>query len=85
MAPKLSRPPDPRDPQYQSLERRINLALHIAIFVALNSGLWFYRSITYQEWQGFGWIVLWWGLIILNQGIWVGTKEKNKQKAGDRG
>jgi hypothetical protein len=54
------------------------LALHIAIYAALNSGLWFYRSITYQDWQWQGWMIIWWALILLGQGIWVVTKEKQK-------
>lgn len=33
--------PDPADPRYRDLERRVNLALHGALYAALNSGLWF--------------------------------------------
>jgi hypothetical protein len=75
---KLSRPPDPNDPQYQSIERRLNFALHIAIYVALVSGLWFWHLLTQREHAWLVWLSIWWVLVILGQGIWVVTKEKNK-------
>ncbi len=76
MAPRLSRPPDPSDPEYQSLERRINLALHIAIFAVVNSGVWFWRSLHYADWQWTIWLTSLWALVILIHGIWVFSKER---------
>ncbi|MFN3927310.1 MAG: 2TM domain-containing protein [Pseudanabaenaceae cyanobacterium] len=79
MPPRLSRPPSPEDPQYQSLERRINFALHIAIYATIISGLWFWHLLTMRDYQWLVWLSVWWALFILGQGIWVVTKEKQKQ------
>ncbi|MBE7380244.1 MAG: 2TM domain-containing protein [Leptolyngbya sp. SIO1E4] len=41
MPPRWPRKPDRRDPAYRKLEDRINFAVHVATFAAINSGLWF--------------------------------------------
>jgi hypothetical protein len=45
MPPRWPRKPDRRDPAYRRLEDRMNFALHVAIFAATNSGLWFAHQI----------------------------------------
>ncbi|MEM1254822.1 MAG: hypothetical protein AAGI69_20490 [Cyanobacteria bacterium P01_H01_bin.21] len=44
MPPKWPRKPDRADPDYRKLEDRINFAVHVAAFTALNSGLWFFHE-----------------------------------------
>ena len=44
MPPKWPRKPDRADPAYRKLEDRINFAVHVAAFTALNSGLWFFHG-----------------------------------------
>jgi hypothetical protein len=79
MPPKLSRPPDPNDPEYQSLERRINFALHVGIFAASNSFIWFVRSITYANWEWTLWLTSGWIVLLVGHGSWLISKEKGKQ------
>jgi len=71
MAPRLSRPADPNDPEYQSLERRINLALHFSLFCAGNSALWFWQSLHYAHWQWLLWFTSLWAVLLLGHGLWV--------------
>lgn len=47
MPPRWPRKPDPNDPAYRRLENRINFALHIALFSAVNSGLWFFQQLRH--------------------------------------
>lgn len=43
MPPRWPRKPDRADPAYRRLDDRMNFATHVAIFAAINSGLWFFR------------------------------------------
>lgn len=43
MPPRWPRKPDRADPAYRKLDDRMNFATHVAIFSAINSGLWFFR------------------------------------------
>ena len=56
--------PDPGDPRYQDLERRVNLALHVALYSALNSGLWF-TQLLQHPWSHLSWFSLTWLLALL--------------------
>ncbi|MEO1299816.1 MAG: 2TM domain-containing protein [Cyanobacteria bacterium J06636_16] len=46
MPPRWPRKPDRRDPAYRKLEDRINFAVHVATFAAINSGLWFAHQLN---------------------------------------
>lgn len=78
--PKLSKPPDPNDPEYQTLERRVNFYLHLAIYSACSTCMWFVQSITDEIWIWSVWVAVIWGVAILGHGIWVLTKEIQMQK-----
>jgi hypothetical protein len=43
MPPRWSRKPDRADPEFRKLDDRMTFATHVAIFAAINSGLWFFR------------------------------------------
>ena len=43
MPPRWPRQPDRADPAYRKLDDRMNFAVHVATFAAINSGLWFFR------------------------------------------
>jgi hypothetical protein len=77
--PRLSKPPDPNDPEYQQLENRINLALHAGIFTATNSCMWFVRTITYAEWDWSILVTSAWIFILISHSIWVFAREKQLQ------
>jgi hypothetical protein len=80
MPPRLSKPPDPKDPDYQRLERGINLALHVGIFSASNSCMWFVRSITYADWDWSIQVTSAWALVLLAHGIWFFSKRQPTPK-----
>lgn len=47
MPPRWPREPDPKnDPPLRRLEDRINFAVHVAGFAAVNSGLWFFNILN---------------------------------------
>ncbi|MEO1094819.1 MAG: 2TM domain-containing protein [Cyanobacteria bacterium J06638_28] len=46
MPPRWPRKPDRRDPAYRKIEDRMNFAVHVAIFAAVNSGLWFAHNLN---------------------------------------
>jgi hypothetical protein len=50
MPPRWPRKPDRRDPDYRRLDDRMNFALHVAIFLTLNSGLWFFHNLYQADW-----------------------------------
>ena len=49
MPPRWPRKPDRRDPAFRKLDDRMNFAVHVAIFAAINSSLWFVHQIN-TEW-----------------------------------
>ncbi|NET36729.1 MAG: 2TM domain-containing protein [Cyanothece sp. SIO1E1] len=53
MPPRWPRKPDRNDPEYRRLGDRINFALHVGIFAATTSGLWFFHDLQPQR---FPWI-----------------------------
>ena len=46
MPPRWPRKPTRQDPAYRRLEDRINFAVHVAGFIAVNSGLWFFHTLN---------------------------------------
>lgn len=54
MPPRWPRKPDRRDPAYRKLEDRMNFAVHVALFAAANSGLWFAHQLNpgWVPWVG---------------------------------
>ena len=70
--PKLLKPPDPNDPEYQTLELSVNFYLHLAIYSACMTCMWFIQSITEKVWI--------WSVWLAVHSIWVLYKEKQIQK-----
>ncbi len=44
MPPRWPRKPDRNDPAFRRLDDRMNFAINVALFAAVNSGLWFFRN-----------------------------------------
>ncbi|MBE9178814.1 2TM domain-containing protein [Oculatella sp. LEGE 06141] len=63
MPPRWPRQPDRNDPAYRKLDDRMNFAMHVAIFAATNSGLWFFRLFQYHDWTWTVWVT----------GVWLGA------------
>jgi hypothetical protein len=65
MPPRWPRKPDRNDPEYRKLDDRMNFAVHVAIFSAGNSGVWFFHNLQNATWS---WILPFtsiWALLLL--------------------
>lgn len=71
MPPKWPRKPDRRDPDYRRLDDRMNFAFHVAIFAAINSGLWFFHNLQPDTLFWLPELTLGWLLVLLAHGIYI--------------
>ncbi|MEM8805090.1 MAG: 2TM domain-containing protein [Cyanobacteria bacterium P01_G01_bin.38] len=72
MPPKWPRKPDrANDPAYRRLEDRINFAVHVAAFSAVNSGLWFVNTIKLDTLPWLKWFTLAWLGGLALHGVYV--------------
>ena len=62
MPPRWPRKPDRSDPDYRKLDDRMNFAVHVGLFAACNSGIWFFRTLYSADWR--------WAYLIT--GLWLG-------------
>lgn len=71
MPPRWPREPDRKDPDYRRLDDRMNFAVHVAVFAALNSGFWFFDRVQGYPWP---WLLAFtgaWGLGLLLHGLYI--------------
>lgn len=67
MPPRWPRKPDRNDPAYRRLDDRMNFAFHVAVFSAINSGMWFVHIFQKTDWLWItGFTEIWAGLLILH-------------------
>jgi 2TM domain len=71
MPPRWPRKPDRRDPAYRRLDDRMNFATHVAIFAAINSGLWFFHILKTTSWEWLPWLTSGWAIILLGNLIYI--------------
>jgi hypothetical protein len=78
MPPRWPRKPDRNDPDYRRLDDRMNFATHVAIFAAINSGLWFFRVLeATSELETPGglaatpWVTEIWALVLFAHALFV--------------
>ncbi len=71
MPPRWPRQPDRQDPAYRKLEDRINFAVHVALFAASNSGVWFFRFLGSQDWAWAPWLTGAWGVVLFGHALWL--------------
>lgn len=72
MPPRWPRKPDrANDPEYRKLEDRMNFAVHVAVFAAVNSGLWFAHTINPQWATWIGWVTPIWLLALVGHGAYI--------------
>jgi hypothetical protein len=71
MPPRWPREPDRRDPDFRKLEDRINFAVHVALFAAVNSGSWFVRVLKDASWPWTLWMTGIWATILVMHGVYV--------------
>ncbi len=71
MPPRWPRKPTRQDPAYRRLEDRINFAVHVAAFTAVNSGLWFFHTLN-PEWVVWAkWVTLPWLVGLIGHGGYI--------------
>ena len=71
MPPRWPREPDRADPAYRRLEDRINFAVHVGLFGACNSGLWFFDIFQKAEWPWAIWVTGIWGSVLIFHLIYI--------------
>jgi hypothetical protein len=71
MPPSWPRKPDRNDPDFRRLEDRINFAFHVALFLASNSGLWFFDKIQNASWPWVIWVTGGWALVLVLHGVYI--------------
>jgi hypothetical protein len=79
MPPRWPRQPNRNDPAYRKLDDRMTFATHVAAFIAVNSGLWFFR-LAPQKIGGLAtpgglpetpWITATWALLLLAHAVYI--------------
>ncbi|HEY9851122.1 MAG TPA: 2TM domain-containing protein [Leptolyngbyaceae cyanobacterium] len=71
MPPRWPRKPDRNDPAFRKLDDRMNFAVHVAIFAASNSGLWFVHNIQKAEWPWATWVTGGWALLLVAHAVYI--------------
>jgi hypothetical protein len=71
MPPRWPRKPDRNDPDYRRLDDRMNFAVHVALFAASNSGIWFFRTLYHTHWSWTVWVTGTWALILLAHAVYI--------------
>jgi hypothetical protein len=71
MPPRWPREPDRKDPAYRKLDDRMNFAVHVAIFAAINSGLWFFHNFNSATWEWLPWVTGGWSVVLLGHLIYI--------------
>ncbi len=71
MPPRWPRKPDRNDPAYRRLDDRMNFALHVMIFLCVNSGLWFVHNLQNADWNWLLGLTGSWGIGLLIHFIYI--------------
>jgi hypothetical protein len=71
MPPRWPRQPDRADPAYRRLDDRMNFAVHVAAFLAINSGLWFFHKINHATWTWLVWFTGIWAVVLLIHLVYI--------------
>lgn len=71
MPPRWPREPDRKDPAYRRLEDRINFAVHVGAFGAVNSGIWFFHNLRKADWPWAVWVTGIWGALLIFHLIYI--------------
>ncbi|MEA5471101.1 2TM domain-containing protein [Spirulina sp. 06S082] len=67
MPPRWPRQPDRKDPEYRRLDDRMNFAIHVGIYLMINSGLWFVSGIKNVHWPWeTGFTLSWLAIVLLH-------------------
>ena len=70
MPPRWPRKPDRNDPEYRRLDDRMNFAIHVGLFSATNSGLWFVHNLQKADWPRAITVTGGWALVVLAHAVY---------------
>jgi hypothetical protein len=65
------RPPDRHDPEFRKVEDRMNFIVHVMVFLASNSGLWFFKIVQQANWDWAILVTLGWAAALCLHGLYV--------------
>ncbi|BAU43894.1 2TM domain-containing protein [Leptolyngbya sp. O-77] len=71
MPPRWPREPDRNDPAFRKLDDRMTFATHVAVFIAVNSGVWFFRLVQAQAWPWTVWFSGLWLAALVVHGVYI--------------
>ena len=71
MPPRWPRQPDRSDPEYRRLDDRMNFAVHVGIFAAINSGLWFLCLLLQESWFWTPWVTGGWLAVVVGHALYI--------------
>ncbi|PSO53258.1 MAG: hypothetical protein BRC40_00885 [Cyanobacteria bacterium QH_8_48_120] len=71
MPPRWPRQPTRQDPEYRRVDDRMNFAIHVGLFAALNSGLWFVYQLETATWAWAKWVTGIWAFALLAHMIYI--------------
>jgi hypothetical protein len=71
MPPRWPRKPDRNDPAYRRLDDRMNFAVHVAAFLACNSGVWFVHNFRHATWVWISWFTGIWAIVLLIHFVYI--------------
>jgi hypothetical protein len=71
MPPRWSRIPSRQDADYRQLDDRMNFAVHVAAFAAINSGIWFFRTLQHQVSTWPFWLTSIWALVLVAHALYI--------------
>lgn len=83
MPPRWPRQPDRSDPEFRRLDDRMNFAVHVAVLITINSGLWFFHNLLRADWP---WLtpfsLVWLGVLVLHL-LYIGAIADYSPRPGD--
>ena len=72
MPPRWPRQPDRKnDPAFRRLDDRMNFAVHVAAFLAINSGFWFFHIIKFSDWTWLNLFTGIWAILLVGHLIYI--------------
>ncbi len=71
MPPRWPRQPTRDDSAYRKLDDRMNFAVHVAVFAAVNSGIWFFRTLLLAPWTWTTWFTGVWAVALVVHAIYI--------------
>jgi hypothetical protein len=84
MPPRWPRQPDRNDPAFRRLDDRMNFATHVAVFAAINSGIWFVRTVKMAGWDWPVWFTGIWAAALVAHGLYIFAIANYSESTGSK-